>query len=356
MKNTTRFETTYRAENRANFTGSAHRNGISLAALILLFCAIFCVSGCVGVTGAPKTLSSQQSPSGAAGISVAPSAITFGSVPLGSTASQSVTISNTSTSSVTITQASATATGVTVSGVSLPITIAPGNRATLNVVFAPKTAGALSGGVAIMSSVSTTPDMVTVSGTGMAASAVLTSSTSSLNFGAVAIGKSSILGVTLTNAGNSNVTISKVTASGTGYTASGVSAGLILTPGQSVTLDETFLPATAGTFSGTVTIASNATNSPANITLSGSGSTSVSHAIDLTWAPSTSTVAGYDVFRSEVSGGPYAKLDSNVVSTTSYSDTSVQAGKTYFYVVAAVSAAGVESTNSIQASATVPTP
>jgi hypothetical protein len=172
----------------------------------------------------------------------------------------------------------------------------------------------------------------------------------------VAIGKSSVLGVTLTNAGNSNVTISKVGASGTGYTASGVSAGLILAPGQSVTLDETFVPATAGSFSGAVSIASNATNSPASISLSGSGSVSVSHAVDLTWAPSTSTVAGYNVFRSQVSGGPYAKLDSAVVTTTSYSDTTVQGGQTYYYVVAAVSAAGVESADSLQASAAVPTP
>jgi hypothetical protein len=164
------------------------------------------------------------------------------------------------------------------------------------------------------------------------------------------------LGVTLTNAGNSNVTISKVGAAGTGYTASGVSAGLILTPGQSVALDETFLPATSGNFAGTVSIASNATNSPANISLSGSGSTSVSHAIDLSWTASTSTVAGYDVFRSDISGGPYAKLDSSAVTATSYSDTSVQSGKTYYYVVAAVSAAGVESADSVQAFATVPTP
>jgi hypothetical protein len=356
MKNTTTFETIYAAQNRANFTGSADQNGTSLAALILLFCAIFCVSGCVGVTGAPKTVSSQQTTSGAAAISVAPSAITFGSVALGSTASQSVTVSNTGTSSITITQASTTAAGVTVSGVSFPMTIAPGNRATLDVVFTPKSAGALSGGIAIMSSVSTMPDMVTVSGTGMAASALLTTSASSLNFGAVAIGKNSVLGVTLTNAGNSNVTISKVAASGTGYTASGVAAGLILAPGQSVTLDETFVPATAGTFSGTVSITSNATNSPANISLSGSGSASVAHAVDLTWAPSTSNVAGYDVLRSDVSGGPYAKLDSSVVTATSFSDTSVQAGKTYYYVVAAVSAAGVASADSIQASATVPTP
>jgi fibronectin type 3 domain-containing protein len=166
-----------------------------------------------------------------------------------------------------------------------------------------------------------------------------------------------MLGVTLTNSGNSNVTISKVGVSGAGYSANGISAGLILAPWQSATLDETFLPVASGSFSGTVTVTSNATNSPATISASGSGSaTAASHAIDLAWTASTSTVEGYDVFRSEVSGGPYAKLDSSVVTATSFIDTTVQAGKTYYYVVAAVSPAGVESADSAQASATVPTP
>lgn len=330
---------------------------MSLAALILLICSLTAVSGCIGVTGAPKvSSSSQQGTTSAASISVAPTAIKFGSVPLGSTASQSVTITNDGPTSITISKASATAAGVTVTGVSFPLTIAPGSRASLDVIFAPKSAGALSGGVSIVSDASATPDMVTVSGTGMAASALLTMSTSTLNFGSVAIGKSSMLGVTLTNAGNSNVTISKVGVSGTGYSTSGVSAGLILTPGQSATLDETFLPVSSGGFSGTVTVVSNATNSPATISASGSGSASVAHSIDLAWTASTSTVEGYDVFRSEVSGGPYAKLDSSVVTSTSFIDANVQSGKTYYYVVAAVSSAGVESADSAQASATVPTP
>ena len=358
MKNKTTFDHNFSARSRANSTTSTGRNQMSLAAFIFLICSLVCVSGCIGLTGAPKTpSSSQQSVTGAASMSVAPTAIKFGSVALGSTASQSVTITNDGSTSITISKASATAAGVSVTGVSFPLTIAPGNRVSLDVVFAPKSAGALSGGVSIVSDASATPDMVTVSGTGMAASAVLTMSTSSLNFGSVAIGKSSMLPVTLTNSGNSNVTISKVGVSGAGYSASGVSAGLILAPGQSATLDETFLPVASGRFSGTVTVVSNATNSPATISASGSGSTTAaSHAIDLSWTPSTSTVEGYDVFRSEVSGGPYAKLDSSVVMATSFSDTSVQAGKTYYYVVAAVSSAGVESADSAQASATVPTP
>jgi hypothetical protein len=328
----------------------------SVAWLVLAFFAILSMSGCTGVTGAPRTSSSQGSTTGAAGISVAPASIKFGSVSLGSTASQSMTISNDGTSTVTITSASATAAGVTVSGITLPAAIPPGKQSTFDVVFAPKTAGALSGQISVVSAASSTPFTVSLSGVGAAATALLTASTSGLNFGNIALGKSSNLSVTLTDAGNSNITVSKVTLAGAGYSTSGVSAGLILTPGQSATLDETFTPASAGSLPGSVTIVSNATNSPAIISLSGSGSQTASHSVTLTWAASTSSVVGYDVFRSQASGGPYTKLDSSTVAADSYTDASVQAGQTYYYVVTSVNASGVESADSTQTAATIPTP
>ena len=61
----------------------------------------------------------------------------------------------------------------------------------------------------------------------------------------------------------------------------------------------------------------------------------------------------YNVYRSTRSGGPYSKIAS--VSTTSFSDTAVQAGTTYFYVVSAVNSSNVESpASSPEMSATVP--
>jgi len=44
------------------------------------------------------------------------------------------------------------------------------------------------------------------------------------------------------------------------------------------------------------------------------------------------------------------------VASTTYTDSTVQAGVTYFYVVTAVDSSGNESVYSNQASATVPTP
>ena len=344
----------------AALTDSTNEKVVSPAALVLLLFFLFSSYGCIGLTGASKPGSGSPGASGSNALSVQPSSIKFGLVSLGQKSSQSVTLSNQGASSITITQASTTTAGVTVSGISLPLTLAAGKQSTFDVIFSPKTAGALSGNISIMNSVSGAPSTVSLSGTATAATALLTSSAPSLNFGNVAPGKSSTLSVTLTNAGNSDVTISKVSVSGARYTESGVSGGLTLTPGQSATLDATFSPLAAGSASGSVTVASNATNSPATISLIGDGAQTptqtVAHSVSLSWAPSSSAVAGYDVYRAEVSGGPYAKLDSSLVTADTFTDTAVSAGLTYYYVVTAVTSFGVQSADSTQASATVPTP
>jgi hypothetical protein len=60
------------------------------------------------------------------------------------------------------------------------------------------------------------------------------------------------------------------------------------------------------------------------------------HSIDLKWNASTSRVVGYNVYRSEQSGGPYTKLTQTAVPMTGYTDRTVQGGHTYFYLVTAV--------------------
>jgi fibronectin type 3 domain-containing protein len=76
--------------------------------------------------------------------------------------------------------------------------------------------------------------------------------------------------------------------------------------------------------------------------------------VTLTWTASTSTVSGYNVYRSTVSGGPYTKLTASPVAATTYVDSTVTASQTYYYVVTAVDSSGVESANSAEVSAVVP--
>jgi fibronectin type 3 domain-containing protein len=119
-------------------------------------------------------------------------------------------------------------------------------------------------------------------------------------------------------------------------------------------LNVTFTPSATGSVTGSVTVTSNATNSPSTISLTGTGVQPVSHSVTLSWTASTSAVSGYNVYRSSVSGGPYTKLNSSLVTTTSYTDATVQAGQTYYYVVTSVDSSGNESAYSTEVSATVP--
>lgn len=187
-----------------------------------------------------------------------------------------------------------------------------------------------------------------------AISGALTPSTTSLSFGNVPVSSNSILGVNFTNSGGVNITVSSVTISGAGFTASGISNGQIITPGQVVTLNVTFAPAATGSITGNVAIASNATNSPTAVSFSGTGV--FHHTATLDWAPSPSTVTGYNVYRGTVSGGPYALLNSSLVVGTQYVDSTVVVGQTYYYVAAAVASGNVESTYSNQVSVTIAFP
>jgi hypothetical protein len=65
-------------------------------------------------------------------------------------------------------------------------------------------------------------------------------------------------------------------------------------------------------------------------------------------------VIGYNLYRSTQSGGPYAKLNSSVLSTTGYIDSSIQSGTTYYYVSTSINEQNEESVYSNQASATIP--
>ena len=80
------------------------------------------------------------------------------------------------------------------------------------------------------------------------------------------------------------------------------------------------------------------------------------HTVTLLWTDGSSGVSGFNVYRSPTSGGPYARLNSALLSGTSFSDSQVQAGQTYFYVTTAVNSSNAESAYSNQAQTIVPSP
>lgn len=187
------------------------------------------------------------------------------------------------------------------------------------------------------------------------AAPALSINATTLSFGNVAVNSPATQSLTLTSTGAAAVTINSAAVSGTGFTMSGATFPLTLNPGQTATLNLQFDPTSNGTETGKLTIASNASNGATDtVTLSGTGEPLE---LTLTWnAPSSSTdpVAGYNVLRSPAGSSSYSQLNSTPVTTTSYVDTTVQAGQTYDYVVESVDAKGLDSTPSNMASTTAP--
>jgi hypothetical protein len=289
-----------------------------------------------------------------AAIGLTPSSANLGNVTVGLTNSQTIQIHNTGTGVLTITQANVTGSGFSATGLTLPLSINPGQTSTFNAQYQPSIAGAASGSITIVSNAPTSPSVLALTGTGVAATQILSVSTNTLTFGNVSTGASSTLPVTVTNTGNSNVQISQIAASGTGFSLSGAGVPVTLTPSQSLVFSVIFSPTVTGSDSGSVTITSNATGSPATIALSGSGVVSVTHSVDLSWTASTSVVNGYNVYRSLTSGSGYAKVNSSLVSLVNYTDSTVANTTTYYYVTTAVDASGNESINSNEAVAVIP--
>jgi hypothetical protein len=287
-------------------------------------------------------------------ISVIPASVSFGNVTVGVTNTQMLTISNPGTANLSITQASLIGTSFGFSGLTLPLSVPPGGSSAFTVSFTPGSASNLSGNLTLVNNTPNSPLVVALAGTGVSPVAQLTATPASLSFGSITAGASGTQSVTLANTGNSSVSVSQISISGAGFSATGFALPVTLAAGQSTAFSVTFAPTTTGSLSGSVTVTSNATNSPLAISLSGSATAAVSHSVNLDWAPGSSSFAGFNVYRGALSGGPYNKVNSALISATSFIDTSVASGQTYYYVATEVDSTGVESPYSSEVNATIP--
>ena len=286
-------------------------------------------------------------------LSANPTSNSFGSVQVGSSASQYQSVTNSGGSNVNISQANVSGSGFSISGLNLPITLTPGQSYTFSTVFAPTSSGTASGSIAIVSDASNSSLTIALSGTATASGQLLLSPTT-LDFGSITVGQNKSLTATL-GASGSSVTVSSASTSNPEFSLSGVSFPLALAAGQSAPVSVTFTPQSSGTASGTISFSSNASATLVVEALTGTGV--AQHQVQLSWgASSSSGITGYHVYRGGVSGGPYTKINSALVVGTTYSDSSVQAGKTYFYVTTALNGSGTESAYSNEVQATVPSP
>ena len=284
-----------------------------------------------------------------------PSSLGFGNVQVGKSEPVYETLTNSSgSSSVTISEASITGTGFSMSGLNPPVVLTPGQHYTFSVTFAPPSAGNDSGSISVTSDGSDPNLTIPLTGAGTTAPVGQLSVTpTTIAFGNVTVGSYGTQPGTLTASGTS-VTVTAGTVDNAAFSLSGLSFPVTIPAGQNAQFTVTFTPQAGGQATGTLSFASNAANSPTVASLTGTGVVG-SHTVSLTWNASTSqNITGYNVYRGTVSGGPYGKINSALDPNTSYTDSTVANGQTYYYVTTAVNSSNEESGYSNQAEAVIP--
>jgi len=202
---------------------------------------------------------------------------------------------------------------------------------------------------------STSTPPATPPGTGGTPSnSAITFSVTSLDFGSVTTGSAKSLSLTITNSGTSSVSITQISASDAQFSLSGIVLPLTLNSKQTATGTITFTPNKAGATTANITV-TGSSGTLGSLPLTGTGLATLAHSVDITWTISSSPgVVSYSVYRSTVSGGPYAKVGS--ATGTVFTDATVKSGVTYFYVVTAVDSSGNESVVSGEVTAAIPVP
>src|SRR5580698_90231 len=297
-------------------------------------------------------------------VTPSPASLAFTNITTGQTSSQIITLTNTGGVSTTISQATASGTGFSVSGFSAG-TLLPGATTQFSVTFAPTSAGTFPGTVTVTSNASNPSLSIPLSGTAVTATGgTLTAVPTTVAVpGNVAVGTSGTATGQLT-AATANVIVSGVNVVGSEFVISGLSFPVTISAGSSATYTVTFSPTSSGSASTTASFASNASNAPTGVSLTGTAVAAPVYTVGLSWTASGSTgVTGYYIYRalyntSTSTCGSYTKLNpSSPSATTTYTDgNSITDGDTYCYQVTAVNSSGEESTDSNMATAIIPAP
>src|SRR5271163_4442535 len=172
---------------------------------------------------------------GTAKLSYSPSDLRFGDIVVGQSESLPVVVTNNEGTSVNISGITVGNSTFSVSGVSLPLTLPVGQSFELNVTFTP-TVNGWAGSPIKFSVNGASTNGLEVEGTGVNSQPV-TAFPSTVSFGQVAMGSTSTTQVVLTNMRSGRINLSGVSASGGGFSASGLSFPMTLAGGQSVTLN-----------------------------------------------------------------------------------------------------------------------
>ncbi|SPF44759.1 putative Peptidase S53 propeptide [Candidatus Sulfotelmatobacter kueseliae] len=217
-------------------------------------------------------LSGTGSGAAASPLSFSPTTMAFTELIGTTSASKTLTVTNTSAAAVDISSISASGNFKAVGGSTTPCagSLAAGAKCTIAVTFSPSISGVVNGAVVIADGTSASPQIYDVTGTGVPP---LTASAGSLTFAAQAVGTTSgAQTITLTN--HLSTTLNTIIAASGQYAvaATGTSpCGSTLAAGAKCTFNVTFTPAVSGTIDGVVTVGYGETPGPLEVRLTGTG-------------------------------------------------------------------------------------
>ena len=276
----------------------------------------------------------------------------FGRVEVGSSSSFSIELTNTGKTYLRILTKAKQGSEFRFGYFPLPITLRPGRTVRLPIVFKPTAVGHVTGTFTLVSTALNKSLSMSVAGIG---SPRLTVSPSNLNFGNVTVGQSKTLSATLA-ASNGNVTISSDQVTSPEFSIPGLSLPVTILSGHSIQARIRFTPKQSGTAPAKAGYFSNAVVSPEVEQLTGTGTALSAHSVGLTWQESDPSVVGYDIYRGKIHGGPYQRINTALEASTNYTDYTVLAGTTYYYVTTAVDGVGKQSAHSNETKAVIPSP
>ncbi|MGO9084693.1 MAG: choice-of-anchor D domain-containing protein [Candidatus Sulfotelmatobacter sp.] len=278
-------------------------------------------------------------------ITATPVSLYFGQVAVGTKAKLAVVLRNNCQCQRALSRFQAMGSEFSISDPPPAITLNPGQKVQLEIVFAPQSVGLSGGNLFIFG-----PSLnVPLFGTGTMIGQ-LSMTPAALNFGKVLAGETDIQTASLSATGGS-VTISSAASSASQFVLAGASLPFTIDAGQTVDVKVAFAPQKSGSVSGTLSFSSNAKNGVVKESLTGTGT---APQVSLTWSPSTSQVSGYNVYRRLAGGSTYQKMNSSLDPDTQFTDATVAPGKTYEYVTTAVNSRGEESAYSRPAEVEIP--
>ena len=213
--------------------------------------------------------------SGVQDIKVEPVNINFGSLSVGSELSSVVTIRNIGSYELEFGRITMTGTGFRIVDGLSNRKLLPGESYAMQVYFRPTAAVSYSGSITIPSNDPDTSSVaVTLSGIGTAVQQPgISVSPTAVQFGSVLVGDTGKSTITVRNNGSTNLVIGSITKTGNSFTVTLDNAsGKTLAPGASATVEISFTPNAAETFSGSLTIPSNDLARPqVHVSLNGMG-------------------------------------------------------------------------------------